>query len=140
MMNKNRTASRHRGNLLFIVAAVVFGSLAISTSKASNTHFEDKQFKNKDYTVFQDTNKFKNLDSVKFRLQQEDAPAFGKETAIEDPVVLLDGKKISKKQMKSINPEHIKEISVYKGETAVKLYGEEARGGVILITKKTAED
>lgn len=38
-----------------------------------------------------------------------------------------------------VDPEYIDKISVLKGETAIKLYGNRAKNGVILITLKKAK-
>jgi len=51
-------------------------------------------------------------------------------------ILILDGKEIKEEEMKKLSPETIKEIHVYKGDEAVKLYGEQGRKGVIVITTK----
>lgn len=140
MMNKKETSKQHIGKYVFILPAIVLGSFVFSVSNADESLFKSSQFKTVVSDAPQDTIRFRNVDSIQFRLRQEDKPSFGKTVNVEDPMVLLDGKRISKEQMKSINPEHIKEITVYKGDEAVKLYGEKARDGVILITKKTPEE
>ncbi len=53
-----------------------------------------------------------------------------------DPIYVLDGKEITKAEMKSISPHSIESINVLKGESAVALYGERGKSGVILINKK----
>ncbi|MDZ7635717.1 MAG: TonB family protein [Bacteroidales bacterium] len=56
-----------------------------------------------------------------------------------NPLVVIDGV-ISKKPFSEISPDEIESISVIKGETAVKTYGEKGREGVIEITTKKASD
>ena len=53
-----------------------------------------------------------------------------------DPLIVVDGviKDIS---VNSISPEVIQSISVLKGESATRRYGEKAKDGVIEITTKT---
>jgi TonB family protein len=51
-------------------------------------------------------------------------------------LIIVDGKEISKYESSRINPESIESISVLKGESATKLYGEKGKEGVVLITMK----
>ena len=52
------------------------------------------------------------------------------------PVYVVNGKIISKEEINAINPANIIKVEVLKGENAVKLYGEAAKEGVIIITTK----
>ncbi|RNC89423.1 MAG: M56 family metallopeptidase [Allomuricauda sp.] len=53
-----------------------------------------------------------------------------------DPLYILDGKEVSKKQFKKLKPENIATIDVRKGKAAAKKYGKKAKNGVIEITTK----
>lgn len=53
-----------------------------------------------------------------------------------NPLIILDGVKTDI-TVNSINPDLIESISVLKGESATRLYGEEAKDGVIVISTKT---
>ena len=54
-----------------------------------------------------------------------------------DVLFIIDGKEMPSNSMKDIDPTSIKSINVLRGETAVKLYGEKGKSGVIeIITKK----
>ena len=53
-----------------------------------------------------------------------------------DPLIILDGKEITKEKMEAIKPENIKTMNVLKGEMAIKKYGEKAKDGVIEIKTK----
>jgi TonB-dependent SusC/RagA subfamily outer membrane receptor len=53
------------------------------------------------------------------------------------PLIILDGKKITRAQMDQISPNEIASISVLKDEASKSMYGEEAKNGVILITRKS---
>lgn len=53
-----------------------------------------------------------------------------------DPLIILDGKEITKQEMQKINPYDIENMSVLKDKSAVELYGEKGKNGVIIITKK----
>lgn len=52
------------------------------------------------------------------------------------PLVKVDGKTVSYEEMKTIDSQRIEQINVMKNAEAVKLFGEEAKHGVILITLK----
>lgn len=51
-------------------------------------------------------------------------------------LIIIDGKETTKAEMDKINPEKIESVSVLKGESATKLYGEKGKDGVVLITLK----
>lgn len=52
------------------------------------------------------------------------------------PLVFIDGQKSDLGKMKGLNPDEIDNINVLKDVSAVELYGEEAKNGVILINTK----
>tara|TARA_R110001583_G_scaffold145096_1_gene297131 strand:- start:81114 stop:82871 length:1758 start_codon:yes stop_codon:yes gene_type:complete len=54
----------------------------------------------------------------------------------DEPLYILNGKEISKKEMVKKNPEDIESINVLKGESAKDKYGDKGKNGVILITTK----
>jgi TonB-dependent SusC/RagA subfamily outer membrane receptor len=56
-----------------------------------------------------------------------------------DPLYILDGKKITGKGIKDLDPNKIESISVLKDKTALAQYGIEGRNGVILITSKKGD-
>ena len=57
----------------------------------------------------------------------------------EKPLIIIDGVEQTKDDaIDKLNPNIIESISVLKDESAVKLYGERAKDGVILITTKNA--
>ncbi len=61
-----------------------------------------------------------------------------KASAIPDALYIVDGREISKAEFNNFPSNKIQSLSVYKDETAVKMYGEKARkaGGVIVISTK----
>ena len=54
----------------------------------------------------------------------------------EKPLLYIDGKEVSDKMMKDINPDTIEKMEVFKGEKAHEKYGEKGKNGVIMITTK----
>lgn len=56
------------------------------------------------------------------------------------PLVFIDGQKSDLEKMKGLNTNEIDNINVLKDAAAIKLYGEEAKNGVILINTKQAKN
>lgn len=54
----------------------------------------------------------------------------------QEPVYYIDGKEATKEEIEKLNPAMIESINVIKDEQALKIYGEKAKGGVILIRTK----
>ncbi len=49
-------------------------------------------------------------------------------------LIIIDGKEATEKQMKKLSADKIETISVLKDDTAVAIYGEKARNGIVIIT------
>ena len=54
------------------------------------------------------------------------------------PLIIVEGKKISKEDMDKLDPSTIESMSVLKGESALKAHGQEGENGVIEIKLKKA--
>ena len=52
------------------------------------------------------------------------------------PLYVVDGKEMTKSEMKDINPDEIDEISVFKNKEFTDKYGEKGKNGVVLIKLK----
>ncbi|MEQ9405165.1 MAG: peptidoglycan DD-metalloendopeptidase family protein [Cyclobacteriaceae bacterium] len=57
----------------------------------------------------------------------------------DNPMYILDGEVIEKSETFEINPGDIEHVEVMKGEKSKKKYGEDASGGVIIITTKKSK-
>ena len=59
----------------------------------------------------------------------------------ENPMIIVDGKKVTNEDLQALPPESIASITVMKSEAAIKSYGEDAKDGVIIVnTKKHQEE
>jgi bla regulator protein blaR1 len=58
------------------------------------------------------------------------------EDPTKQPLIIIDGKKVSNEAMENIPPESIESISVLKDASAINKYGKEGANGVVLITSK----
>jgi len=56
-----------------------------------------------------------------------------------DPIYILNGEKSKKEIIDLIDKKLIESVNVLKGETAVSLYGEEAKDGAVIITTKVLD-
>ena len=52
------------------------------------------------------------------------------------PIYILEGKEITAKQMKAINPNTIESVDVLKDEKATTAYGKKGKNGVVIIKLK----
>ena len=57
---------------------------------------------------------------------------------LENPLVIIDGKRSTTEEMKALDPKAIDHINVLKDKSATEVYGEEGKNGVIDITTKKA--
>jgi N-acetylmuramoyl-L-alanine amidase len=53
-----------------------------------------------------------------------------------DPLYIINGKEYTKEQMSALEPNQIESIDVLKGESAITLFGDKGKNGVIKITLK----
>ncbi|WP_299129096.1 M56 family metallopeptidase [uncultured Winogradskyella sp.] len=53
-----------------------------------------------------------------------------------EPLIILDGKVLKNRKLMDINADSIEKVDVLKGDTATKLYGDNGKHGVIIITSK----
>lgn len=56
-----------------------------------------------------------------------------------DPLYIIDGKEVSKKEFKKLSPDDIATINVYKGKKASEKYGKKAKDGVVEVITKDNE-
>ncbi|MFC4720797.1 M56 family metallopeptidase [Geojedonia litorea] len=53
-----------------------------------------------------------------------------------EPLYILNGKEITKKEMDDLNPDNIDRVEVLKGDKATEKYGDKGKNGVVLISTK----
>lgn len=62
-------------------------------------------------------------------------------TIVSDPLVIVDGKEISKKELEKINPNDIAHMEVIKnGSKAAEQWGRKGLNGVIIVTTKAGKE
>ncbi len=68
---------------------------------------------------------------------KEDAPLRVRQWNGNQPLIIVDGEKMAKDfELKTVDPKEIESVSVLKNKSALDMYGEEGKEGVIIITKK----
>ncbi len=58
----------------------------------------------------------------------------------EEPMLIVDGKTVTREDIQALPPESVANIVVMKEEAAIKSYGENAKNGVIIITTKKRQE
>jgi len=56
----------------------------------------------------------------------------------QNPIFIIDGKKVSEKKMKNLNPKTINSVKILKNKKATDLYGSKGSNGVVIILTKNA--
>lgn len=64
----------------------------------------------------------------------------GKPASMDSALCIIDGKKVSREEVDRLSADQIKSVTVLKGKAAVEKYGDEAQGGVLLISTKEADE
>lgn len=64
----------------------------------------------------------------------------GKPSSMDSALYIVDGKKVSREELDKLSAEQIKSVVVLKGKAAIEEYGDEAQGGVLLISTKESGD
>ena len=64
----------------------------------------------------------------------------GKPASMDSALCIVDGKKVSREEVDKLSPDQIKSVTVLKGKMAVEKYGDEAKGGALLISTKESDD
>lgn len=64
----------------------------------------------------------------------------GKPASMDSALCIVDGKKVSREELDKLSPDQIKSVTVLKGKMAVEKYGDEAKGGALLISTKESDD
>ncbi len=68
----------------------------------------------------------------------ETAPSVQVKATAETPMYIYAGLEITEEQVRKIPSEQIQEVQVFKGEEAIKQYGEKGRNGVVKIVPRNA--
>ncbi len=96
----------------------------------SNETIDVKTIKNSDTIHFVQ----KNRNSFSFSTDDDDANIFIHET--DDPIFIINGKKVEKSLFEDVDSDDIESIFVLKGDDAIKKFGTDGKNGVIYMTKK----
>ncbi len=101
-----------------------------------------------DSTTIQNIDKNWAIQKIPTVLESNDVSVFNKKNIAntdvtrmsldksEKPIYMMQGKKVGEFELNGIDPKDIEKLQMYKGETAIMRYGEEAKNGAIVITLK----
>ena len=74
------------------------------------------------------------------RKKKEISSAINEKTIKPEPVYFVDGKEISKDEIKAISPNSIESVNILKDESAIDKYGEKGKNGVVELNIKPDTD
>lgn len=107
---------------------------------APNEIIEEKiEIENEDGTnfIFVETSTDKKDKDAEIEIiKEEDSKIVFNNSNNKKPLIIIDGKIADKNKMKDLDTNKIKSVSVFKGESAIKKYGEKGKDGVIIIATK----
>src|SRR5690606_294791 len=144
MMNKKQSSKMHLGKYVFILPAVILGSLILGVSKANEQEgIQEKFQQNIKTNLPEPAAAVEEKEEVIVQSLQQDAhKAVVGPSALQDTLMsnehlyVVDGKK--QHSMEGVKAETVESINVIKGDGATNLYGDEGKHGVILVTTKKA--
>ncbi|GAT63229.1 M56 family metallopeptidase [Paludibacter jiangxiensis] len=131
MMNKKRTHSLWTSKYLLVVPLLI-GTLLVVNAKElkdawSNADFTEKN-QSSDSVVSPDSTKQVQHEVIIIKHPGDSTHA--------EPLILIDGKKVTKAEMQQIDPETFSSVDVFKDSLAVSKFGDKGKNGVIVITSK----
>lgn len=118
MMKKSKTHRQMRWIYTLVLPGLFLGMTVLSVPTLNATVVEDS----KDVTL--------PVDSGKVQLQIVGA------SLKDNPLVIVDGQKVTTEAYNKLKPDEIESISVLKDEYATEVYGEEGHDGVVVIKTK----
>ncbi len=131
MMNKKRTHSLWSSKYLLVVPLLIATLLVVNAKELkdawSNADFTEKN---------QPADTVASTDSAKQVKHEVIIIKHPGDSTHAEPLILVDGKKITKAEMQQIDPEAISNIEVFKDSVSVSKFGKEGKNGVVVITKK----
>ena len=155
MMMKNRTNNRMKWNYALTLPVLMLAMIALSVPKLNAKGIEKEQEKTADKTAvvlnqvsdtiriefsdlmdlemgatsLKDSTGIDSKENVKFAIS-------GTDVIKNKPLIFIDEKKVTNEKLNELNPNNIESISILKDKSAIDLYGEDGKDGVILITLK----
>ncbi|MDP4201857.1 MAG: M56 family metallopeptidase [Bacteroidota bacterium] len=149
MMNKKRTHSLWTSKYLLVVPLLIGTLLVVnakelkdawsnadfsqqSQSKASLTSREDSSSQDQSASQSESTG-----DSIKQVTQNVIVLHTDQKKSSEDPLIIVNGKVISKKEMEKLDEKSITAIDVLKDKNAISKFGKKGKNGVIIISTQT---
>jgi bla regulator protein BlaR1 len=69
-------------------------------------------------------------------IEEQDNKIVFRNSNTKKPLFIIDGKQVKQSKMDNLDANDIESVSVLKGESATKLYGDKGKDGVIIITTK----
>jgi TonB-dependent SusC/RagA subfamily outer membrane receptor len=138
MMNKEKTQPVYKIKwlLLIPVATVILLSFNMKRAVATNVDFvvnSEISEPEPAPVIEADTLADKNLESEKVFIR-------GNDSAKSKPLVIINDKESDVEKLQKLNVDSISSFSILKEESAIKLFGEEGKNGVVIVMTKGYEN
>lgn len=135
MMNKKRTHTVWSGKYLLTLPLLLVIILLVNAPELkaawANADFSSNSISESDTTP---ADSIKQINQVKHEVIV--IRNHGDSSQV-NPLILVDGKKITREELKQIDPNMIDKMEVFKDSMAIAKFGNAGKNGVIVITKKT---
>jgi Antirepressor regulating drug resistance, predicted signal transduction N-terminal membrane component len=132
MMNKKRTHSLWTSKYLLVVPLLITTLLVVNAKELkdawSNADFSDNSQSCASVAASDSTKQVKH-EIVIIKHPDDSTHA--------EPLILIDGKKVTKAEMQQIDPETFSSVNIFKDSLAVSKFGDEGKNGVIVINSKS---
>ena len=145
-MNKKRTHSLWTSKYLLVVPLLI-GTLLVVNAKElkdawSNVDFSQQNHSEESLTSRGDSStqdqSASTSDSVKQITEKVIVLHTDQKKSSEDPLIIVNGKVISKKEMEKLDEKSITSIDVLKDRNAISKFGKKGKNGVIIISTQAS--
>src|SRR5690606_38144103 len=144
MMNKKQSSKMQLGKYVFIIPAIVLGTLVFGVSKAYEQEGIQEKFQQNIKTnadLPEPAAGMEEKETVVVQSSQSDghkaAVVTNDTLPLEiQPLVIVDGSIAPNDALSNLNSEDIHSIAVIKDASAMNIYGSKAENGVIKVTTK----
>lgn len=139
MMNRKQSSKMQLGKYVFILPAIILGSLIFGVSKA----YENENIKI-NFNIRESATLVEEKDGIINQSSQSDAHKaviIAKDTLPSEtqPIIVLDGNLLSDGVFSKLDSEEIQSIDVIVDAAAISIYGTVAENGIIKITTKQGD-
>lgn len=142
MMNKKRSARYNLGKYLLIVPVIV---LFVSAFTVTRAYQEEKVIETVRGSIAVDAGSSLKADTGRKKDEGNLVVVTGRlgrtgSQKGKSPLYIIDGKEVKESEFRSVKPEDIERIEVFKDSKALARYGKKGENGVVVVTLKGSSE